>query len=123
MKELKCPNCGGPLANNGFGKYHCEYCNSKFEDKIEYGELHLVQISQPHCKVIEAYASIPNYVYYEANKYNDLKTVKKSITKELTEQLAEELINHIVIHETYDIKNDERIFRGQLRVVDPEYKY
>lgn len=121
MKELKCPNCGGPLVCS-YSEYHCEYCGSRF-DKTEYGEPCLIQIGQPPCKVIEAYTSIPNYIYYEANKYNDLETVKKSITKELTEQLAKELIEHIVIHETYDIKNDERIFRGQLRVVDPEYKY
>ena len=121
MKELKCPNCGGPLVRN-YNEYHCEYCGSTF-DKNEYRELCLIQVGQPQCKVIEAYASIPNYIYYEANKYNDLETVKKSITKELTERLAEALIEHITIKETYDIKNDERVFRGQLRVVNPEYKY
>ena len=56
MKELKCPNCGGPLVRDGFGQYHCEYCNSKFKE-IEYGELRLIQIGQPHCKVIEAYTN------------------------------------------------------------------
>ena len=123
MKELKCPNCGGSLVRGGFSQYHCEYCNSKFEDKIEYGELRLIQIGQSHCQVIEACTSIPNYIYYNANKYNDLETIKESIKKDLTEQLAKELIKHIVIHENYDIVNDERIFRGQLRVVNPEYKY
>ena len=122
MKELKCPNCGGPLASNGFGKYHCEYCNSKFQE-IEYGELRLIQIGQPHCKIIEAYTSIPNYIFYDAKKYNDLDTIKKSITKDLTEQLANALIKYITINETYDVVNDERIFRGQLRIVNPEYKY
>jgi len=42
MKELKCPNCGGPLVHN-YSEYHCEYCGSRF-DKTEYGELRLIKI-------------------------------------------------------------------------------
>ena len=35
MKELKCPNCGGHVIHKGWGKYHCEYCGTDFENKDE----------------------------------------------------------------------------------------
>ena len=40
IKEMKCPNCGGPIKHLGWGKYHCEYCGTEFENKDEYGVIH-----------------------------------------------------------------------------------
>lgn len=42
IKEMKCPNCGGPIKHLGWGKYYCEYCDSQFENKDEYGVIHVI---------------------------------------------------------------------------------
>jgi len=39
---MKCPNCGGPITHLGWGKYHCEYCGTEFENKDEYGVIHVI---------------------------------------------------------------------------------
>ena len=97
IKELKCPNCGGALTHQGWGKYKCEYCNSTFENKDEFGNVHIIERERPRIVTLAAKSIIPDDIFYHYQKNGNTEAFYAQVKHELAYQLAEGLTKYLEI--------------------------
>jgi len=119
MKELKCPNCGGYVKHKGWGKYLCEYCGTEFENRDEYGVIHIVrERSDTVTLAVKATVDEPMLHYYsqmDENKDSMYAYIKESIC----DQLAHGLVQYLDLKQNYDPIHMNVNFIGTVDVVDP----
>lgn len=119
MKELKCPNCGGPVKHKGWGKYYCEYCGTEFENKDEYGVIHIVK-EQSDTVTLAAKAIVDEHMLRCYSLMGEDKDKMYAHIKEsLCDQLAHGLVQYLNLRENYDPMQMNMSFIGTVDVVDP----
>ena len=119
MKELKCPNCGGPVKHKGWGKYYCEYCGTEFENKDEYGVIHIVK-EQSDTVTLAAKAIVDEHMFRCYSLMGEDKDKMYAHIKEsLCDQLAHGLVQYLNLRENYDPMHMNMSFIGTVDVVDP----
>lgn len=119
MKELRCPNCGGHVIHKGQGKYHCEYCGTDFENKDEYGVIHIVR-ERSDTVTLAAKAIIDEHMLRYYSQMGDNKDSMYAYIKEsLCDQLAHGLMQYLNLKENYDPMHMNVNFIGTVDVVDP----
>lgn len=126
IKELKCPNCGGPIQHRGWGKYKCDYCNSEFENKDEYGNIYIIEKEQPGVLTLGAKASIPDYIWHHYYKNGKEEVAYKYIKDELSHQLAQGLTQYLNIKYNPNIIEGQTDIYATVKIIDPSstrYRY
>lgn len=119
MKELKCPNCGGPVKHKGWGKYYCEYCGTEFENKDEYGVIHIVK-EQSDTVTLAAKAIVDEHMLRCYSLMGEDKDkIYAHIKESLCDQLAHGLVQYLNLRENYDPMHMNMSFIGTVDVVDP----
>lgn len=126
IKELKCPNCGGPIKHQGWGKYKCEYCNSNFENKDEYGNIHIIEVERPGIVTLAAKTSIPDHIFYYYKNNGREEAIYEQVKDELVHQLAEGLTKYLDIKYNMNIKDMSTDMYAYVKLLDPsseKYRY
>lgn len=119
MKELKCPNCGGPVKHKSWGKYYCEYCGTEFENKDEYGVIHIVK-EHSDTVTLAAKAVVDEHMLRCYSLMGEDKDKMYAHIKEsLCDQLAHGLVQYLNLRESYDPMFMNMSFIGTVDVVDP----
>lgn len=119
MTELRCPNCGGHVTHKGWGKYHCDYCGTDFENKDEYGNIHIIkEHSNTVTLAAKAVVDDPMIRWY-ALMGEDKDNIYAHIKEDICEQLARGLVKYLDLKENYDPMSMRMNFIGTVDVVDP----
>ena len=65
----KCPNCGANIeVDSNSNTTKCEYCNSTFENRDEFGNVHIIERERPGIVTLGAKSIIPDDVFYHYQK-------------------------------------------------------
>ena len=126
IKELKCPNCGGPLIHQGWGKYKCEYCNSIFENKDEFGNVHIIERERPGIVTLGTKSVIPDDIFYHYQKSGNTEAFYAQVKHELAYQLAEGLTKYLDVKYSMNFKDMSTDCYAYVKVLDPaseRYRY
>lgn len=126
IKELKCPNCGGSLTHQGWGKYKCEYCNSTFENKDEFGNVHIIERERPGIVTLAAKSIIPDDIFYHYQKNGNTEAFYAQVKHELAYQLAEGLTKYLDVKYSMNFKDMSTDCYAYVKILDPaseRYRY
>ena len=112
MEPLTCKACGAPLERDG----HCAYCGARY--KIEDGLQPIVyELENPRVRRIVAETRYNEFI---AKEINDIGTIAM---RNIAGDMAHKLTEAIKYTTCYDPMRMEVIVRGELRVVDPDFRF
>lgn len=114
MEELKCKNCGAPLARDG----HCEYCGAQYRIDRNLPELHYVEVHAPMTQTIGAEVIIDRWM---RGRFTP-ERISEYATEELSKRLASGLTEYLKLNVREDPLAEATIIRGTVRVIPPDFR-
>ena len=113
MDQLKCESCGAPLEHDG----HCSYCGARY--KVDNNDRIVFMEYRPGVQKIVAQTAIPDWLRDLAMQ-KELGTMAQ---KEIAHSLAEHLGDMIKYTTSYDPVFQRTMIRGEVRVVEPDFRF
>ena len=125
MQALRCDYCGGHIDPV---TYKCPYRGTQYlKPKEEFvpGFLQkpLTIVHHAPCQLLRSQHVIDRYEYERMRKYNI--PVEEAVRHELVQSTAEKLTNVVRLEEkeTYCEYGSAIVYRADIRVVDPSYRF
>lgn len=115
LSARNCPNCGAPIQ---VGKYHCEWCGTSFK-RDDAAQTFVIEKNTRGVRCLETRVAIPRYAYIGT----DAEAVSEYTIDQMKHQIADALTGLIRIETCDDYMRDERIFRGTVRVLEPDFRF
>lgn len=112
MEKMTCENCGAPLDRSGT----CHYCGTHY--RIEQDKF--VVVHSGPAQTVRAEAHLSRQLLDMA--YRPEQAVDQTL-HDLRRSLADALMGYMVIRKEYDPSLDVEIFKGEVRVVPPGYRF
>lgn len=112
MIEMKCQACGAPLERDG----HCAYCGSRYKvdnDRIMFMEY------RPGIKKVVGEVTISDFLSSRA----DEEQLGKIAEEQIAYGIAKELGSMIKYRTNYDPFSCQMMIRGEVRVVEPDFRF
>ena len=113
MEQLVCKSCGAPLESDG----HCSYCGTRY--KIDYTRKVMIETTPAQIRKLVATVSFDRRRAIHA----DEKELGEMAMKEIAREMADQLGSMIKYRTSYDYKLDVTLIRGELRVVEPDFRF
>lgn len=125
MQALRCEYCGGHINPH---TYRCEYCGTQYlkpKDEFVSGFLRepLTIVRHAPCQLLRSQHVVDRYEYERMRKYNI--PVEEVARRELVQSMAEKLTNVVKLEqqETWDEFGSAVVYRADIRVVDPSFRF
>lgn len=125
MQALRCEYCGGHIDPV---TYKCQYCGTQYlKPKDEYipSYLHkpLVVVRHAQCQLFRAQSVIDRYEYENMKRIGI--PIEQEVKHRLVREMAEKLTNVVKVEEreSYDEYGSAIVYRADIRVVDPSYRF
>ena len=116
MEELKCKCCGAPLEKDG----HCSYCGAVYKiDRLFNGDPLYVQTCPAQIRRLTANVRISGTAISHLGE----EGLGKYAQQEIQMQIAKSLGSMIKYRRSDDYINDEVMIRGEIRVVEPDFRF
>ncbi|MBR4590433.1 MAG: hypothetical protein IKO36_07240 [Bacteroidaceae bacterium] len=118
LRALICQKCGASLNPRTL---RCEYCGTYHERVGSDVGIMRVQIERPGVRVIRSKLEVDNYLIMSGRLSDE--EVGAYIRKGLVGKLAESLPDVMETHSEYDPVYMKHSVVGQIRVLEPEYRF
>ena len=120
MEDLKCKSCGAALTPDGGELFKCEYCGSRYRIQ-RHADLppFLIQTYQaPVHKLVVA-----NAISHDLRERVPPEVLAEHAKDGLARKLAEGLTDYLKVSVYEDPIRAATIIRGEIRVVQPDFKF
>ena len=119
MEQLVCKACGAPLERDG----HCSYCGSRYNVEYNSGPRPmLIEVEHPRVRRIVAETRVDKRYLIDEDCFRAVD-LGRFTRHRLSEQLADSLYDAMKITMKNDPFEETIIVRGELRVVDPDFRF
>lgn len=120
MRDLiKCPHCGRPLNQE---RKICEYCGARFtiiEKELGGAKVSRLQITDPAARVLAVEIIISEDMIEALGEAEAVNYAKK----EMAQKMAKEIVNKMELRDMPSIERMERRIRGQIRIIEKEFRF
>ena len=118
MEEKKCRNCGAPLKSKGFGRYHCDYCGSEYQEDKYKDQVCYITVQSPQCHTLVCDYALDDYI-----PRDNPDLASKIVVDHLAASLADTIKDYMTIRTSHDYMHNTEIYRGMIRIVPEGYRY
>ena len=115
VKQFKCQNCGAPINR---ARMVCEYCGTQYERKYGDNTVRFV-VDRPGVHRIAAAVRVNE----EDLRRMPPEATEKYIMDRMRKNIADGLLGYLEMAVEEDPMSFSRIFRGDVRVLDPSWRY
>jgi len=115
VTQLVCQSCGAPLESDG----HCAYCGARYDIEYSSGPRPIfLEVEHPRVRKLEAKTS------YDINAMHCLgDELGKLAQRKIAADMADALTQAIKYTTYHDLERDAVVVRGELRIVDPDFRF
>lgn len=116
MEQLICKSCGAPLEQDG----HCSYCGARYKaDYDKYGQKLYIETYTSPVKKLSCTTMIPRELAIRIGE----EEMGKYAAEQIAHNMAKELGAMIRYTSSHECINDCVLIRGELRVVEPNFRF
>lgn len=118
LRALICQKCGASLNPRTL---RCEYCGT-YHERIGDGiGVMLTQIERPEVRVLRCKLAVDNYLAMSGQVSDE--QIGAYIRNGLIGRISEKLPEFMEIYSENDIINNRQMITGQIRVLEPKYRF
>ena len=117
--DLKCTHCGATLRDGAHGEYVCEHCGARYKVEGNAYDYHVIRVYNPTVVPLSYVQRIDNE---DIQRFGE-KFVAQRILHTMTHSMAEKLAEFIKIDKQQDPFMNQTLFRGTIRVVEPDFRF